>query len=51
MERGNSRNPSFWRKTWHTKGGGNFSGIALGNFLVDIIRGLTLNLDSHENRP
>ena len=45
MERGNSRNPSLWRRTWHTKGGGNFPGIALSNFLVDIIHGLTLNLD------
>ena len=32
------------------RGGGNFPGISLSNFLVDI-HGLTLNLDSHENRP
>ena len=51
MERRNSRNPSSWRRTWHTKGGGNFPGIALSNFLVDVIHGLTLSLDSHENRP
>ena len=49
MERGNSRNPSSWRRTWHTKGGGNFPGIAFSNFLVDI-HGLTLNLDSHEEK-
>ena len=50
MERRNSRNPSSWRRVWHTKGAGNFPGIAFSNFLVDI-HGLTLNLDSHENRP
>ena len=50
MERRNSRNPSFWSRTWHTKGGGNFPGIAFSNFLVDIIHGLTLNLDSHEEK-
>ena len=32
------------------KGGGNFPGIAFSNFLVDIIHGLTLNLDSHEEK-
>ena len=36
---------------WHTKGGGNVPGIAFSNFLVDIIHGLTLNLDSLENTP
>ena len=35
---------------WHTKGGGNVPGIAFSNFLVDIIHGLTLNLDSHEEK-
>ena len=50
MQGRNSRSPSFWRRTWHTKGGGSFPGIALSNFLVDIIHGLTLNLDSHEEK-
>ena len=49
MERRNSRNPSSWRRVWHTKGAGNFPGIAFSNFLVDI-HGLTLNLDSHEEK-
>ena len=49
MERRNSKNPSSWRRAWHTKGAGNFPGIAFSNFLVDI-HGLTLNLDSHEEK-